>query len=50
MVLVARDLAAQAGIAESGYRLVMNVNRGGGQVVFHIHIHLVGGRQMGAIG
>jgi len=50
MVLVARDLAAQAGVAEDGYRLVMNVNRGGGQIVFHIHLHVVGGRQMGALG
>ena len=50
MVLVARDLAAGAGVAEDGYRLVMNVNRGGGQVVFHIHLHVVGGRQMGALG
>jgi histidine triad (HIT) family protein len=50
MTLVARDLAVEAGVAEDGYRMVMNVNSGGGQVVFHIHMHLVGGRQMGAIG
>ncbi|HVE44333.1 MAG TPA: histidine triad nucleotide-binding protein [Gammaproteobacteria bacterium] len=39
-------LAKQLGIAEEGYRLVMNCNAGGGQTVFHIHAHLLGGRQM----
>jgi len=46
MVTVARDLAAEAGMAENGYRLLFNVNSGGGQEVYHIHLHLVGGRQM----
>ena len=50
MVLIARDLAVEAEVAEDGYRLVLNVNRGGGQIVFHIHLHVVGGRQMGAVG
>ncbi len=50
MVLVARDLAVEAEVAEDGYRLVLNVNRSGGQLVYHIHLHVVGGRQMGSIG
>ncbi|HVA54752.1 MAG TPA: histidine triad nucleotide-binding protein [Gammaproteobacteria bacterium] len=46
MVLAAREIAKQEGIAASGYRLVMNCNQGGGQTVFHIHLHLLGGRAM----
>jgi histidine triad (HIT) family protein len=44
MVLVARQIAAQVGIAENGYRLIINTGRHGGQSVFHLHLHLVGGR------
>ncbi len=44
MTLVAKQLAAQKGIADSGYRLVWNCNRDAGQTVFHIHLHLLGGR------
>lgn len=47
MVLAAQEIAAKEGLAESGYRLVMNCNGDGGQAVFHIHLHLLGGRQMG---
>ena len=43
MLLKARDMAAQTGIAESGYRLFINVERGGGQEIFHLHLHLIGG-------
>jgi histidine triad (HIT) family protein len=43
MLMVARDMAAQSGVAESGYRLFINVERGGGQVIFHLHLHLIGG-------
>lgn len=43
---VAKQLAQQLGIAESGYRVVNNCNAGAGQTVFHIHFHLLGGRQM----
>lgn len=50
MVLAAADIAAKEGIAEDGYRLVMNCNQAGGQVVFHIHLHLIGGRNLGALG
>lgn len=46
---VARKLAAEAGIAEDGYRLVMNCNRHGGQEVYHIHMHLLGGKSLGAL-
>ncbi|HEC11659.1 MAG TPA: histidine triad nucleotide-binding protein [Acidiferrobacteraceae bacterium] len=45
--LAAQALAAQEGIAEPGYRTVMNCNAGAGQTVFHIHMHLLGGRPMG---
>jgi histidine triad (HIT) family protein len=46
MVRTAVNLAKQAGIAEDGYRLVMNCNVDGGQAVYHIHLHLLGGRKM----
>ncbi len=47
MVIVARDLARQHGIAESGYRLIINCNADGGQEVYHLHVHLLGGRALG---
>lgn len=47
MVTVAAAIAKQEGIAESGYRLLMNCNQDGGQEVFHIHLHLLGGRPLG---
>lgn len=46
MVLVAQKVARQEGIAEEGYRLVFNCNQHGCQVVFHIHMHLLGGKQL----
>jgi histidine triad (HIT) family protein len=46
LVLAAARYAREIGIAESGYRLVMNTNDDGGQTVFHLHLHLLGGRQM----
>jgi len=42
----ARDVARDAGVAERGYRVVMNTNPDGGQTVFHLHLHLLGGRPM----
>ena len=39
LFLVARNIAAELGVAEDGYRLVMNCNSHGGQTVFHIHLH-----------
>ena len=47
MILTAKRLAREAGIDESGYRLIINCNRDGGQVVDHLHLHLMGGRPMG---
>ena len=44
--LVAAKLAAENGIAESGYRLVVNCNRDGGQVIPHLHYHLIGGKKL----
>jgi histidine triad (HIT) family protein len=40
-------MAKKEGIAETGYRLVFNCNREGGQEVFHIHLHVLGGRTLG---
>jgi histidine triad (HIT) family protein len=50
MVLTAQKIADQEGIAEDGYRLVMNCNRHGCQVVFHVHMHLLGGKQLRGLG
>ncbi|NVD06954.1 purine nucleoside phosphoramidase [Vibrio sp. JPW-9-11-11] len=47
MFVVARKLAKEEGIAEDGYRLIVNCNPHGGQEVYHIHMHLVGGRPLG---
>ena len=47
MLTVAAKLAADEGIAADGYRLIINCNRHGGQEVYHIHMHLVGGRPLG---
>jgi histidine triad (HIT) family protein len=47
MLLVAKELAKREGIAQSGYRLIINCNREGGQEVYHLHMHLLGGRPMG---
>ena len=44
---VAAKIAADEGIAENGYRLIVNCNEHGGQEVFHLHMHLVGGRSLG---
>lgn len=46
MILVAKRLANEEAINNKGYRLVFNVNSGGGQEVYHIHLHILGGRQM----
>lgn len=46
MILKAKQLAQSEGLSDAGYRLVFNVNSGGGQEVYHIHLHLLGGRQM----
>jgi len=46
ILLKARQIAQEKGIAESGYRIVLNTERDSGQEVFHIHFHLLGGRKM----
>ncbi len=47
LVRVAAKLAEEHGVARSGYRLVFNTNADAGQTVFHLHLHLLGGRPMG---
>lgn len=46
MLMLARDVARAEGIAEEGYRVVVNTNKNGGQTVFHLHLHLLGGRRL----
>ncbi len=46
MTQVAKKIATDCSINESGYRIVTNCNAGAGQAVFHIHMHLLGGRQL----
>jgi histidine triad (HIT) family protein len=46
LLAFARDVARDAGLAERGYRVVVNTNANGGQTVFHLHLHLLGGRAM----
>ncbi|MGK0673366.1 MAG: histidine triad nucleotide-binding protein [Halothiobacillaceae bacterium] len=46
LYLVAKRLAGEMGFAEAGYRTVFNCNRHGGQEVYHLHLHLLAGRQM----
>ncbi len=43
MFTIARDMAKQEGVDKSGYKLLFNVEKGGGQMVFHLHLHLIGG-------
>lgn len=43
MMVKAKDIAQSLGIRDTGYKLVINVERGGGRVIFHLHIHLIGG-------
>jgi histidine triad (HIT) family protein len=49
MITVAKKLAKEEGIDESGYRLIINCNSDGGQEVYHIHMHLLGGQPLGAM-
>ena len=43
MLMVGKQMAAANGVAQSGYKLLFNVERGGGQMIFHLHLHLLGG-------
>lgn len=47
MLTVAAKIAREEGIADDGYRLIINCNRHGGQEVYHIHMHLLGGKALG---
>jgi histidine triad (HIT) family protein len=47
MMRMAVVIAEQEGIAQRGYRTVINTNADGGQTVFHLHLHLLGGRSLG---
>lgn len=47
LFLAAKQLAKETGIAQQGYRLVINCNEHAGQVVFHLHMHLLGGKPLG---
>lgn len=47
MMQTAKKLAKDLGLSENGFRVVMNCNKFGGQAVYHVHFHLLGGRQMG---
>ncbi len=49
MVVVATEIAAQQGLAERGYRLVMNSGADAGQAVAHLHLHILGGGELGPI-
>ena len=46
MLLASQKIAKNEGLAEGGYRIVINCNRDGGQAVFHLHAHVLGGRRM----
>ena len=46
LLLAAREIAAEEGIAQAGYRVVLNSGAHAGQTVFHLHVHVLGGRQL----
>ena len=50
MVVVAQQLARTAGISKRGYRLAINAGEDGGQTIYHLHMHLLGGRKLGPEG
>lgn len=50
MFMTAKQIAAREGLATGGYRLTVNTGAQGGQTVFHMHLHLIGGCQMRAMG
>lgn len=50
LLLAARDVARQEGVAETGYRTVVNTGGHGGQTVGHLHVHVIGGRQLSGHG
>ncbi len=46
LILTAKKVAREAGISESGYRLVFNTGQGAGQTIFHLHLHILGGKTL----
>tara|TARA_R110002072_G_scaffold36524_2_gene107465 strand:+ start:10298 stop:10642 length:345 start_codon:yes stop_codon:yes gene_type:complete len=50
MILTAKNIAAENNLSDPGYRLIMNCNEQGGQTVYHIHLHILGGRQLRGLG
>ena len=50
LLATAREVAKKAGVAESGYRTVINCNSDAGQEVFHLHVHVIGGKRLGGMG
>lgn len=50
LILTGKRMAEAQGIADSGFRLIMNCNQEGGQTVFHIHLHILGGKQLTRMG
>jgi histidine triad (HIT) family protein len=50
MILTAKTIADDNGFSEPGYRLIMNCNEQGGQTVYHIHLHILAGRQLRGLG
>lgn len=46
LILAAKNIAKNLGIAQDGYRLIINCNKNGGQEVYHLHCHLIGGRKL----
>lgn len=49
LFVVAKEVARKMGVADSGYRLIINCKGDGGQEVYHLHMHLLGGRRLGAM-
>jgi|SRR3990170_7009869 len=49
MIMVAKKIAEEKGIAKNGYKLIFNVRSHGGQIIDHIHLHLLGGEPIGKI-
>ncbi len=43
LIMIAKEMAKREGVDKSGYKLLFNVEKGGGQVIFHLHLHLLGG-------
>jgi histidine triad (HIT) family protein len=50
MLTMAREVATKTGVSKTGYRAIINTNRGAGQEIFHLHMHVIGGRPLAAMG